>query len=92
MGHTPSAMASFLSSALHDGSPWLLLACVMVFAGVVIGLYTRSGREISSHPYARHGNSGELGTDLPSQITGREELEARLWPRRAGRRARRHRR
>ena len=64
----------------------------MVFAGVVIGLYTRSGSEISSHPYVKGGNGGELGTDLPSEGTGREELEARLWPRGAGRRASRHRR
>ena len=92
MGDTRREMASFLSSAIHDGSPWLIVACVMVFAGVVIGLYTRSGSEISSHPYVKGGNGGELGTDLPSEGTGREELEARLWPRGAGRRASRHRR
>jgi hypothetical protein len=85
-------MAPFLSSSLHDGSVWLILACVMVFAGVVIGLYARGGSEINSHPYAKGGNGGGVGTDLPSEMTGREELEARLWGRRAGRRARRQRR
>jgi hypothetical protein len=85
-------MASLVSSSLHDGSVWLILACVIVFAGVVIGLYTRGGSEINSHPYAKGGNGGGVGTDLPSEMTGREELEARLWGRRAGRRARRQRR
>ena len=79
-------MASFLTTAIHDGSPWLILACVMVFAGVVIGLYTRSGSELSSHPYTK---GGELGADPPPETTGREELEPLLSPRRAGRRARR---
>jgi hypothetical protein len=36
-------MASFLTTALHNGSIWLLVACLMVFVGVVLGLYTRSG-------------------------------------------------
>jgi hypothetical protein len=74
------------------GRGWLILACVVVFAGVVIGLYTRGGSEISSLPDAQDGNGGALGTDLPSGMTGREALEARLWGRRAGRRARRQRR
>jgi hypothetical protein len=49
---------------------------------------TRSGSGISSHPYGKAGD-GALGTDTPSEATGREELETMLSPRRAGRRARR---
>ena len=84
-------MAVFLSSALNNGSLWAILACLVVFAGVVLGMYTRSGSEISSHPYAKGGDGGELGTDPPSGASGREELEPLLSPLRAGRRARRHR-
>jgi hypothetical protein len=57
----------------------------IVLAGVVVGLYTRRGSEVSSHPYVKGGIGGHLGADLPSEATGREELEARLWPRRPGR-------
>jgi hypothetical protein len=81
------SMAAFLDTALHDGSPWVVLACLVVFVGVVVGLYTRSGSGISSHPYEKAGDGGDLGTDMPSEATGREELETILWPRRAGRRA-----
>jgi hypothetical protein len=84
-------MANFLAHALHDGTLWLAVACMAVLAGVVVGLYTRSGSEISSHPYAKGGDGGRLGTDMPSEATGREEVEPLLWPRRAGHRARRRR-
>jgi hypothetical protein len=84
-------MADFLTHALHDGSVWLVVACMAVLVGVVIGLYTRSGSEISSHPYAKGRDGGDLGTDMPSEATGREQLEPVLWPRRAGHRARRRR-
>ena len=79
-------MASFLTTALHNGSLWLVLACLMVLVGVVLGLYTRSGSEIAPHPYAKGGDGGDLGTDMPPEATGREEIEPHLWPRRAGRR------
>jgi hypothetical protein len=82
-------MASFLGSALHDGTPWVILVCVLLFAGVAVGLFTRSGSEISSHPYSDPKDGGEMGSDLPPESMGREELEPVLWPRRAGRRARR---
>jgi hypothetical protein len=82
-------MAAFLDTALHDGTPWVVLACLVVFAGVVVGLYTRNGSGINSHPYEHAGDGGDLGTDMPPETTGREELETILWPRRAGRRARR---
>jgi hypothetical protein len=82
-------MAAFLTTALQDGSGWLILACLAVFVGVVTGLYTRSGSEISFHPYEKGGNGGDLGTDMPLEATGREELEPLLSPQRAGNRARR---
>lgn len=84
-------MDTFLATVLHDGSLWLMVACLTVFAGVVVGLFTRSGSETSAHPYEKGGNGGDLGTDMPPEASGREEFEAVLWPRRAGRRrARRH--
>jgi hypothetical protein len=58
---------------------------------VVAGLYTRSGSEIDAHPYARAADGDRVGTDMPVQASGREELEALLEPRRAGRRFRRER-
>ena len=83
-------MAGFLNTTWHDGSLWLIVACLTVFAGVVVGLYTRSGSEISAHPYTKVGDGSALGTDMPSEATGREEIEPVLWPRRSGRRIRRH--
>ena len=79
-------MATFLIDALHDGSGWVMLACLVLLAGVVVGLYSRSGGEISAHPYDKGGDGGDLGTDMPSEATGREEIEPILWPRAAGRR------
>jgi len=79
-------MTALLNTALHDGTPWLALTCLVMFAGVVVGFYTRTGSGINAHPYEKGGNGGELGTDMPPEATGREELEAVLWPRRAGRR------
>ena len=84
-------MAGFLNTTWHDGSVWLIVACLTVFAGVVVGLYTRSGSEISTHPYAKVGDGSAPGTDMPSEATGREEIEPVLWPRRSGRRTRRRR-
>ena len=51
-------MHLYLTHALHDGSLWVVGACLMVFAGVVVGLFTRAGSEISSHPYGRHRPRG----------------------------------
>ena len=84
-------MAEFLTNALHDGSVWLIVACLAVLVGVVVGLYTRSGSEISDHPYAKVGDGSAVGTDMPSEATGREEIEAVLSPRRSGRNIRRRR-
>ena len=82
-------MDEFLTHALHDGSVWLIVACLAVLVGLVLGLYTRSGSEITSHPCAKGGDGSNLGTDMPPEATGREELEPLLQPRRAGRRRRR---
>jgi hypothetical protein len=82
-------MAAFLTTAMHDGTPWVILAFVIIFAGVAFGLFTRTGSEIDYHPYAKGGNGGDLGTDLPAEETGRDDLEPILWPKRAGRRKRR---
>ena len=84
-------MGEFLATALHDGSVWLIVACFAVLVGIVVGLYTRSGSEISDHPYAKVGDGSAVGTDMPSEETGREEIEPVLWPRRSGRRLRRRR-
>ena len=53
-------MAALLITALHDGSWWLVLACLSVFVSPVVGLYTRRGSEISFQPYANGGDAGEL--------------------------------
>ncbi|MEY2532206.1 MAG: hypothetical protein QOF29_116 [bacterium] len=84
-------MSSLLANAnvLHNGSLWLILACFGVFVGVVAGLFTRLGSEITAHPYSKPDGSGELGSDMPPESIGREEIEPLLEPRRAGRRRRR---
>jgi hypothetical protein len=84
-------VTEYLTTALHDGSVWLVVACLAVFVGVVVGLYTRSGSEISVHPYEKVGDGSSVATDMPSEETGREEIEPILWPRRSGRRLRRRR-
>ena len=75
-------MSAYFWNALHNGSPWLLLACLMVFVGVVMGLFTRAGSEITEHPYSRPELGGELGSDLPPESIGRPEFEPVLWRRR----------
>jgi hypothetical protein len=84
-------LAEFLTTAVHNGSVWLIVACLTVLVGVVVGLYTRSGSEISAHPYAKVGDGSAVGTDMPSEATGREEIEPVLWPQRSGRHIRRRR-
>jgi hypothetical protein len=84
-------VGEFLTTALHDGSMWLIVACLAVLVGVVVGLYTRTGSEISDHPYAKVGDGSAVGTDMPSEETGREEIEPVLWPQRSGRHIRRRR-
>jgi hypothetical protein len=66
---------------------WLIVACLAILVGVVLGLYTRSGSEISEHPYDKVADGSAVGTDMPSEATGREEIEPLLWPRRSGRRS-----
>ena len=72
----------YLAHALHDGSLWIVGACLVVLAGVVVGLFTRAGSEITSHPYTRPGSGGPLAADLPAEETGRAELEPVLRRRR----------
>jgi hypothetical protein len=66
-------MTAFLTTALHNGSLWLVLACFVLFVGVGVGVYTRTGSGISAHPYA-------TGGDMPVEATGREEMEQILRP------------
>ena len=80
-------MAAFLTTALHGGMPWIILACVALFVGLAIGLSARASSGIATHPYTKPEDGGELATDMPRE-EGREELETLLWPRRAGRRPR----
>jgi hypothetical protein len=79
-------MLGYFSSVLNNGSLWLLLACLLVLAGVVIGLFTRRGSEIGEHPYSKPELGGELGSDLPPESIGRPEFEPVLWHRRRRRR------
>jgi hypothetical protein len=77
---------TYLDHALHDGSPWVLLACLVIFAGVVVGLFTERGSGISYHPYTRPELGGQLASDLPPESIGRAELEPLLWGKRRARR------
>ena len=71
-------MMSLLHQLSHNGSLWLLLACLIVFAGVVVGVMTNSGSGISSHPYNSPYDGGELASDLPPESIGRAEIEPLL--------------
>jgi hypothetical protein len=72
----------YFHRALHDGSLWFLLACLVLFAGVAIGLFTEAGSGIARHPYSKPDLGGELGADLPPESIGRAELEPSLRQRR----------
>jgi hypothetical protein len=59
-------MGSYLKSAWHDGSLWVVCSCIVLFVGVAVGLYARSGMAISFHPYDKPADGGEeleLGRD-----------------------------
>jgi hypothetical protein len=71
-------MMSLLHDALHNGSLWMLVACIVVFAGVVVGVMTNAGSGISSHPYENPYDGGELASDLPPESIGRAEIEPLL--------------
>jgi len=71
-----------LTEVLHDGSPWLVLVCVLMFAGIVIGLFTDRGSGIGSHPFTKAGTGGQLASDLPPESLGRPEFEPVLKRRR----------
>jgi hypothetical protein len=60
-------MTAFLTMALHDGSLWVLLACLVVFVGVAVGLFTRTGSGIDVHPYERSGDGVGVATDMPAE-------------------------
>jgi len=69
----------YLTHALHDGSPWLVLACLTTLVGVVMGVFTERGSGIAVHPYTRAEDGGELASDLPAESIGRPEFEPVLW-------------
>ena len=79
-----------LSEALQNGSPWVVLVCVLMFVGVAVALFTERGSGITRHPYTKAADGGALASDLPAEALGRAELEPLLWghrrPCRAGRR------
>jgi hypothetical protein len=62
-------MGTYLHSALHDGSAWVVFACVALFVGVVVGLYSRSGMAIDAHPYDKPADGDEIAPDLPADAT-----------------------
>jgi hypothetical protein len=66
-------------TTLNDGSLWLLLVCVLMFIGVVIGCYTEGGSGIARHPYDSPHGAGELASDMPPESIGRAQLEPLLW-------------
>jgi|tagenome__1003787_1003787.scaffolds.fasta_scaffold20176162_2 hypothetical protein len=71
-------------TATLTGNTWLLIACLVVL-GAAVAIWTRGGAAIDSHPYSKPNGSGELGSDMPPESIGREEIEPILWPRRSGR-------
>jgi hypothetical protein len=67
-----------LSNVVQNGSLWLLLACGLLFLGVVIGTFTKRGSGISSHPYTK-SDGGELASDEPPEVLGYTDVEPELW-------------
>jgi putative drug exporter of the RND superfamily len=71
---------SFLDGLAVSSAIAVLLACLILLAGVVVGLFTEAGSGISHHPYTKPDLGGELAADLPPESIGRAELES--WLRR----------
>ena len=61
-------------AALAGGSFYILAFMVFMFAGVVVGYYTRKGSGIDEHPYGKiyGGAPGAVG---PSRISGHDGRE-----------------
>jgi hypothetical protein len=72
------AMTWFFADVLHNGSLWLLAACTLVIAGVIVALFTEAGSGIASHPYSDPHDGGELASDLPPESIGRAEFDSIL--------------
>ena len=67
--------AGFLPLALTTGS-WILVGVMaMVFAGVVLGLYTRHGTQIREHPRGGQRLGGGGGSAEHGDMSGKDQRE-----------------
>jgi hypothetical protein len=59
----------------------IVIACIVMFVGVVYGYYTVSGSGIAEHPFGKI-YSGAPGASGPASASGRDELVSmRNWSR-----------
>lgn len=64
-----------LPIALSEGG-WILVVVAMVlFAGLVIGFFTRRGSGIEQHPRGRKRGGTAPGSHGPGETSGRDEGE-----------------
>jgi hypothetical protein len=59
----------------------IVIACIVMFVGVVYGYYTVSGSGIAEHPFGKI-YSGAPGAHAPASASGRDErVSMRDWSR-----------
>jgi hypothetical protein len=59
----------------------IVIACIVMFVGVVYGYYTVSGSGIAEHPFGKI-YSGAPGANGPASASGRDErVSMRDWSR-----------
>jgi hypothetical protein len=59
----------------------IVIACIVMFVGVVYGYYTVSGSGIAEHPFGKI-YSGAPGAHVPASASGRDErVSMRDWSR-----------
>jgi hypothetical protein len=64
---TARGMAAFVTIAVHDGSPWVVLACIVLFVSVVVALYTRSDSGVPG-PAAEFAPLGHAQIDVLRRV------------------------
>jgi hypothetical protein len=67
----------YFREALHEGTPWFMLAVFTLLVGLVMSVTVR-GSGIARYPYSKPHDGGELASDLPQESIGRPEVEPLL--------------
>ena len=53
----------------------MIVVMALIFAGLVIGFYTRAGSGIEQHPMDEESTPSQPGAGAPSEVSGKDEGE-----------------